>query len=295
MNAMRTLGIRWTLIVMAVFACLLTPVSGILAHWNDGGIALSQETKTATSPDNTSGSDTEKLRDLANDYPNDDVDMSASEAIRFYGQMDPSSPVPGPLRRLIKEHPALRERLGFRPMLQWYFWANRPKPFFPCLVLIFVFGVIVSCAAPGILKAAESQIRQRFWMSLVAGGVILAIGLCVVRIAILSYFGWPMGIVVSGLMQFALMCGVGAFTSLIGQTLGYYLRVDKWPLFANRPDARVFVHLLLGAVLCALLLQIPGFGLLPRIGTRLVGLLAVLGLGSLYRARWMAQQKTSIS
>jgi hypothetical protein len=71
---------------------------------------------------------------------------------------------------------------------------------------------------------------------------------------------------------------------LIGQSLGAWLRLCKLP-FMNRPDVCRFAQLLLGALICALLLQIPGFGFLPKIGTRFVALLAVLGLGGLYRNR----------
>jgi len=69
---------------------------------------------------------------------------------------------------------------------------------------------------------------------------------------------------------------------LIGESVGYYLKLDRW---IKRPDVRRLACLLLGTLICVLLLQIPGVGILPKIGTRLVAMLALVGLGGLYRSR----------
>lgn len=210
---------------------------------------------------------------------------SYTDSIRFYAMMDPNGPVPPPLREFVKTHPAFRSHMGFRPMLQWYVWANKPKPLIPSLLFILMFSVVVWSLIPAWMKRAQTQCRERFWASFFIGGLVMVITLWLLRTAVVTLFGWPLGMLIGGLLQFALMAGLGVVSTLIGESMAFYLHLDQWPLIGARPDTRRFATLFLGALICALLLQIPGIALLPKIGTRLVGLLAVLGLGSLYRTR----------
>jgi hypothetical protein len=204
---------------------------------------------------------------------------SAADDLKFYAMLNTSSPVPREWKGWVKDH---RIKLGFRPMLQWHFWANKRKPFLPSLLFIFLFSVVVSCLAPKLLTNAQVQGRQKFWASFFTGALAVAIVLWLVRVSVLSQFGWPMGVVLSGSLQFSLMTGVGVISSLIGQNVGQHMGVHK---LSAREDVRRFAELLIGAIICAALLQLPGIAGLPRIGTRLVGLIAVLGFGALCRTK----------
>ena len=205
---------------------------------------------------------------------------------------DEDSPLflPGSVERSAKLDPemerrtGLTRRLGFRPMLQWYHWANKPRPFFKSLLFILLYSVVAWSMFPAWLQAAQATCRQKFWSSLGVGCLVVMVGVTLARIAVMTGLGAPLGLLVGGLLELALLCGLSVVSSMIGQSVGGLLRFCKLP-FMDRPDVCRFAQLLLGALICALLLQIPGVGLLPKIGTRFVALLAVLGLGGIYRNR----------
>lgn len=214
-----------------------------------------------------------------------DSDRNQAQAMRFYAMMEPNSPVPPHLQAFIKSHPELRKRIGFRPMMQWHFWANRPKPFFASFIFVLLFSLVFSSLAPNLSRAAQSVSREHFWRSLLIGGLACMVVIWLVRMSVSTQFGWPMGAVLGGCLQLSLMAGLSVIASLIGKSLAFYIKLEKWPAIGDRADRKRFAYILFGALVCALLLQIPGFGELPKIGTRLVGMLAVIGLGSLLIAR----------
>lgn len=210
---------------------------------------------------------------------------SGADSIYFYAMMQPTGPIPPKLQNFLKKHPEVRSQLGYRPMLQWAVWANKPKPFLPSLAFILVFALVDWALFPHWMSAAQTYCRERYWSTFWVGTLILGIAIWMVRMSVITLFNWPMGMFLGGLLQFISMAGLSVVVSMIGQTLAVLLKISKWSFIGQREDAYRFAYLLLGALACSVLLQIPGIGDLPRIGPRLVGLLAILGFGGIFRAR----------
>lgn len=209
------------------------------------------------------------------------------DTARFYSFLEPNTAMPpGFVGKYTQEHPELKRFMGGpRPMVQWYFWANQKRPFLPSAGFILFFSLISWALLPSLHERSAKLCREKFWSTFFIGVFVLFSFILLVRGAIGGLIGWPMGIVLIGMAELGLMCGVAVMASLFGQTLGYFLKIEKLPFLKDRPDAQRFAHLLIGSLILAALLQIPGFGVLPRVGTRLVGMLAVLGLGGLFRAK----------
>lgn len=169
---------------------------------------------------------------------------------------------------------------GARPMLLWFHWANQRKPFVPSLLFLLFTSTLISCVIPNWMQNAQAACRERFWRTFFTGALCAVLAMATVRVALLTMLGWPLAVFLVGAYELALLAGLSVMVLLLGQSIGYYLKVDKW---SSRSDVRRLACILIGAILCAALLQIPGFGLLPRIGTRLLAMLSVVGLGALYR------------
>ncbi len=216
------------------------------------------------------------------------------DSVYFYAFLENNEDLPpAPILEFLKDKPVFQELINkarwedrrFRPMMQWYYWANKPEPFLPALLFSLLSTLITWSIFPRWLSAGESACRQNFWKSLGTGVLVAAVAVIFMRAVFLSQIGWSLGIFVSAVFQLGLLCGYGVAVSLVGSSASYYLRLDKWPFLNAHQDARRVAELSLGVLVCVLLLQIPGVGCLPRIGTRLVALLAVLGAGGLYKSR----------
>jgi hypothetical protein len=214
----------------------------------------------------------------------------------FYAFLEgkPDFPV-GPVEEFLRSQPFAREaiarirrgegRFVVAPMLQWYCWANERKPFGHSLLFCLLVTLVTWAALPNRMASAQTACRQFFWKSLLAGVLCAVVAAVFVRAVFLTQIGWPLGVVLMGFIQLVLLCGLGIAASLLGHSVGVYLQLEKWVYLRNHEGWRRFVEFLFGAVICALLVQIPCLGRLPRIGTRLVILLALLGVGGLYLTR----------
>jgi hypothetical protein len=212
------------------------------------------------------------------------VPESDSDSVRFYTFIDnDATAVPGLFASLAPRAAQLAR--GARPMVQWSAWANKRKPFFGSLLLVLFFSVITWSVAPNRLRLSEPLVRSKFWSTLFVGALIVAIVLTIVRVSIRTLIGWPLGILTIGALELALLGGLSVVVSTLGRAGVGLIRLRSWPVIGKHEGGARFAELLLGAVICAAILQIPAVGMLPRIGTRIVALLAVLGTGALYRSR----------
>ena len=202
--------------------------------------------------------------------------------LMMYALLETPPPPTAAGARMIDGLSPLNRRLGGRPMLLWYHWANQHKRFLPSLAFLLFTAVLISSSAPHSITHAQGECKRHFWRCLLQGIFIVVLANTCVRAGVLTMIGWPLAIVLAGILELGLVAGLTVLILLLGQAIGHYLRMDKW---ITRADARRLACILLGALLIALLLQIPGFATLPRIGTRLVALLAIVGLGGLFRAR----------
>jgi hypothetical protein len=212
------------------------------------------------------------------------ADQGGPDSPFFYAFLQNNAPVPqGPVNQFLQRiNPSFAQQ---NPRLQWFYWANKRQQPLRAFGFMLVGSLITWSLFPAWMQSAQQACRQRFWRTFFAGILTTLVALMFMRWVLLTQIGWPLGIALAAVFQFLLLCGLTVAISMIGHTLGVYLKIQNWPWLSTHPAARRFGELLMGSLICALLLQIGAPAHLPRIGTRLVALFAVLGFGGLYRTR----------
>ncbi|HEY9870534.1 MAG TPA: hypothetical protein V6D08_15320, partial [Candidatus Obscuribacterales bacterium] len=171
-----------------------------------------------------------------------------------------------------------------RPFLYWRAWADKPLPVVPAFLFCLVTGLAAWALLPGTLGAAEELCRSSFWKSLLAGAFTVVAGAIFARCLFVSQIGQPLAWLTLGVLEFGLILGTAVSSKLIGDSiLARSGLAGKAPL-AGRAWLERAIPLAVGTALVCLLLLIPGFAGFPRIGIRLVMLVAFLGFGGVVRA-----------
>ena len=179
----------------------------------------------------------------------------------------------------------LEGRPVFRPFVHWTRWANKRQPFGRAALVLFIAAMVAWIVFPQRLAAAQSECMSRYWRSLGTGMLTVYVPIMLIRFALRTEIGWPLAIVMIGGLQLLLLLGVVVVCAMIGNTFCHYLTLNKWEALSRSPSRLRSAHLLIGALMLSALLQLGSpFGL-PPLGTRLVVLLAMAGLGALYRVR----------
>ncbi len=169
-----------------------------------------------------------------------------------------------------------------RPFLYWRSWINQCLPFRCMLVfLLFVSTGLQFLCGPKLLDAKEHY--QRKWLRSLGLGVLSTTfgSLAVVSLARLAIFT-PLATVVLAAVQLLCLMGLVVAAASVGQSVSRLLRLERW---LRLPWLKIFVPLWIGVFLLSLLILIPGVGLVPRIGNRILALIAVTGAGALL-ASW---------
>lgn len=216
----------------------------------------------------------------------------SEDSIYYYAFLEQrDAPARGPAIDFLRDKPffkdliAAQDRQKFRPMVQWFYWANQRHPFGQAVGFLLLSNVIVWALLPARLRRAEFEVRRSFWKSFGFGLLVGVIAVLFMRACFLTMIGWPLGVMVGGALLFASLCGLAVTSSVIGRSLTALLRIDKLQAMVKRPDMLRLTQILFGVIVCALLLQIGGAASLPKVGTRLLALFAILGVGALFRTR----------
>jgi hypothetical protein len=203
---------------------------------------------------------------------------------------DPSAPN-GPVYEYLKDKPFISDVIvprnamerKFRPMMQWRSWAERPQPIVPATLFIGLLSFVCSWLMPQKMKECAKECRSKFWKCFGTGALVAVIWTILTRSIFLTEIGWPLGVLLNALFQAAMLTGFSVAVFLLGNSLNAILRIHRLPLLDNKPNHQLIADLIVGSLAAALILQIPDFDDIPRIGSRLLALFAVLGMGSLYR------------
>jgi hypothetical protein len=139
------------------------------------------------------------------------------------------------------------------------------------------------------LSAAQEHCRSSFWKSLLAGAFAVVAGAILARCLFVSQIGQPLAWLTLGALQLGLILGVAVSSKLIGDSVLARLGLAGKPPLAARPWLERAIPLTVGTALVCLLLLIPGVASFPRIGIRLVMLVAFLGFGGVVRAAMAAR------
>ncbi len=174
----------------------------------------------------------------------------------------------------------------YRPMLQLRYWANQRQHFFPAFAFCLGAASILWIPFGKKLEAAASISRSRFWRSLFVGLMVSMVTLFLAKLFFVSGVGWPAGILTIATLQLAMTGGIVVMTNIIGEAIARVLRLTHVSFIAERPVVQRGVFLFIGSVILAGVILIPGPGKLPPIGTRLIMLFALVGLGALYKSHF---------
>ena len=197
----------------------------------------------------------------------------------------------GPFFQFLKDKPVMREFVAphshlerkFRPMAQWRRWADKPQRFLASLLFICLTGCLVWSVFPSYLQAAAAECKKNFWKSFGSGLLLAIIAMAALRAIFITEIGWPLGIIVAGLSLATMLVGLSLSVFNLGHSMSLLLHLNKIALLCRRPDWARYLDIFIGSIIASLILQIPQIGLMPRCGTRLLALFAILGTGAIYR------------
>ena len=210
----------------------------------------------------------------------------------FYAFLEEdNSQAHGPLYEFFRSRQSVRVLLGpdsrverrSRPMMQWRRWADRRQRFTPALLFILGVSFLYWFILPGIMQTAAEECKKSFWKSFGSGLLLAIIAMSLLRSVLVTQFGWPFGILLAGVSQAAMLAGLSVAIYNMGHAVILLSGLRKLKVLSARPKVLRVCDILAGALLSALILQIPGIGMMPRCGTRLLALFALLGIGALCR------------
>ena len=227
-------------------------------------------------------------------------DESAQETYFFAFLAEDPQPLRGGLLEYFRNKPVARDFITphdpldrrFRPMLQWRRWADRRQRFVPALLFISFVSILGWSLIPGTMQSAAEESRNTFWRSFGTGVLLAAVTMILTRAVFHTQLGWPLGILLAGLSQAAMLAGLSIAVYNIGHSVLLILQVRKLSVFSKNPAAFRICELLTGSLMAALLLQIPPLGAIPQVGTRFLALFALLGVGAIFR---ILKQRASVS
>ncbi|MDZ4833131.1 MAG: hypothetical protein SGJ27_04950 [Candidatus Melainabacteria bacterium] len=171
------------------------------------------------------------------------------------------------------------------PLIVFRQWAQERKPFGATLLFCLFFGLIGTAFFPRQIAVAQERCRSEFWKCL-GTSILIGITLLVtVRILNSLLIAHALSTVLIAMLQLAMIAGLSVGVALIGEGLTRG-NLAKSNYFLTHPRVATFTKILIGSVIIALIVQIPGAGLLPRIGIRIALLVAILGFGGLLKTKF---------
>jgi hypothetical protein len=175
------------------------------------------------------------------------------------------------------------EDIRQHPYLHFRRTINRQPRVGACFVFLILLGVMSILCLPQQINEAKQIWRRKFFPCFGVGFLGAVLIMALARPLILSGLGTPLALALIAMLQLGLLLGLVVSACLFGETIGGKLGIEKITWLAARPNLKQATYLLIGTLLLALALLIPGIGHFPRIGTRLVVLIGIVGLGAIMR------------
>jgi hypothetical protein len=174
-----------------------------------------------------------------------------------------------------------QEDVTRRPLVYWRSWANQRLPFGRILGLLIIVSLTINYfIEPKILEAG--LIYRQKWLRCFSIGVLLfTFGM--IGAGIMSRMGLfaPVGVLLIATIQLSALIGLTIGAHAIGDTtLKLSGLNNKFP----KPWLKTLSKFTVGCLLLSLFLLLPGVGRLPRMGTRMLALVAAAGAGSIFLA-----------
>jgi hypothetical protein len=160
-----------------------------------------------------------------------------------------------------------------RPFL--FFRQAADRPFKPIILLSFLllFGWVIGLAFPELQKTARQTCGRKFFPCLIHALLFSVLNMTLARLAFLNESLLPLGLFAMGLIQFAYALGL---------VTGVLILAEKFADLGKLSfKGKTAVLILLASLVIVGISLIGALGPIPRLGNRLVFLVALLGLGSL--------------
>ncbi len=172
-----------------------------------------------------------------------------------------------------------------RPLLAFQRWAHDRKPFVPTFLFCMFFGLAGCALFPKQIAVAQECCRRQFWGCLgksIMIGMIVGTSYWIIDQIVIAQ---ALATALIALWQLAVLAGLAVGVSLIGEGLTRG-NIAKSAYLTTHPRVATFIKLVIGSLTIALIVQLPGAGLLPRIGIRIALLVAILGTGGLFKTKF---------
>lgn len=196
-----------------------------------------------------------------------------------------------------KFSPEMREKLQFllqpdpnrpperQPMRAFRSWMQSKRPFFPVFILLMLSSLTVCSFFPTHISTAQDVCRRQFWQCIGKGALVAILVATASRILMAISFT-HLALVAMAFVQFIALSGLCVSISLIGTRILDKCGLSEKSWMLAHPRWAMFFAVLIGCLIVALIAQIPGLGRFPKLGMRIVMLIAILGAGGLLKTRF---------
>lgn len=167
-----------------------------------------------------------------------------------------------------------------RPFLFFRDSINKPWKPFKLFLMMIGLAAALGLLAPAAVRAATDKCRSRFFGSLAAAFIFTICLLTLARFAFQSEALVPLALLSIGVVQFAYVLGIGLGINVICRILMVRLTDNKKLTALQKRLWSVGLVFAVSSSL-ALISMVGNLGRLPRLGNRLVILVAIIGLGGL--------------
>lgn len=245
--------------------------------------ALAQSSPSQTSPAPTPPSQTltssrAESSEEAHSAPSQ-IEIEENERIeRFKNALPPS------MRHLVPDSSARMRHQ--QPVLSFKRWANEKKRFIPTFLFCMFAGLIGTAFFPSQIAIAQECCRNQFWRSLGRATLVGMITIISVIVLDRMLITKALANLLIAVLELTLIAGLSVGISLIGDRVMAKTGLDKNEYLQTHPRLATIIKVLIGSLLIALIVQIPGAGKLPRIGIRIATLIAILGSGGLLKTKY---------
>lgn len=160
-----------------------------------------------------------------------------------------------------------------RPLL--FFRQAADRPFKPIVLLSFLllFGWVIGLAFPELQKTARQTCGRKFLACLIHALLFSVLTMTLARLAFFNESLLPLGLFAMGLIQFAYALGLVTGILILAEKFADLLKLNF--------KGKTALLILLASLVMVGISLIGALGPIPRLGNRLVFLVALLGLGSL--------------
>ncbi len=184
-----------------------------------------------------------------------------------------------------------------RPMMYWRRFADRHLPPVGTFLFFFFFNTTFCLAFRKRVEVASRCVSKSFWKSLLVGMLFVILMATGARLCFDSALYTPCALLILGVVQLLSLAGLAVSSRTVGLAVLNKLGFSKGAteVATDSADATLtekleskFEYLapvFVGTILFTLIALLPGLGPLPRLGTRFIMWLSLLGLGALVRTK----------